>query len=272
MNPEDEKASVAEQETPEVAVSTNTESEANNTETKPVEDGNGEVKKEDDENLPYGVKKRFATLTKRNKDYEQQIEIMKQEQAKLKEAIDEFVTKQPKPTKANFATEEEYLEHLAAEKARQIYDKEVLQPQKLHQNAINAQQKALEVWQERVQEVFEDVEDFGKVVSKANVEMSNTVLNAIMESDEGPRIAYYLAQNPNEAERIKELSGKSLDKAILKLELKLEGSNLQQKKSTTAEVSKAPKPMGKPADKPLSNNPESIDDWIAKRRKQIYGR
>lgn len=270
MNPENNEAVEAEKTT--VAAESATEqpeTEKAEGSTEGSTEGNTEAKKEEGEALPFGVKKRFATLTKRNRDYENQISVLKNEQAQLKQAIEEFASSKPKPTRESFENDEQYIAYLASEEANRIYQKKVAEPQRLHQSALEAQNQKMAEWNEKVSESFEDPAEFSKVVSAADAPMPKAVLGAIMDSDEGPKIAYYLAKNPAEAEKVSSLDGKRLERAMLKLEIKLEDANLQD--TQKANVSQAPAPMGRPADTSLSNAPSSIEDWIKARQKKIYG-
>jgi len=236
-----------------------------------------EPKVEDtDESLPHGVQKRLGTLTRRNKEYEARLEQSNYEVAQLRQAMDEFIQSTKKPiVKEDFANDAAYIQHVTEEKVRSEYAKQVTIPQQMHAQAIDAQQRALSAWNDKVAETFEDVNDFAAVVSKADVQMSGAVVNSIMESEEGPKIAYYLAQNRGEADRIASLSGKTLDRAILKLEIKLEGQTLQNKSASAAKpITNAPAPIGRPSSNTVKHTPDAVStaDFIAQRRAHLYGK
>jgi hypothetical protein len=48
--------------------------------------------------------------------------------------------------------------------------------------------------------------DFEEVLASSDVPMTPPMQQAIMESDIGPKLAYYLANNPDEAEKIAAMS------------------------------------------------------------------
>lgn len=223
-----------------------------------------------DGDLPKGVKRRFKVLTERNKAYEEQLAASQRQIEELRRLVETITTK-PK-AKEDFANESEYMRHLAQEEAKRLYSEQFEKPRQMHEKAQKAQQAALAEWQEKVAEQFSDVSEFSKVVSSAEVDLGEEQLNSIMESDLGPKIAYYLAQNPDEAERLVGKSGRALDRAIVRLEIKVEQDAPQQTTRQTNQPTKAPKPIGRPSAEPLSSKPVSIDDWVAQRRKQIYGR
>ena len=66
--------------------------------------------------------------------------------------------------------------------------------------------KTVEQWNKRVEEATAELPDFEEVVASSDVPMTPPMQQAIMESDVGPKLAYYLANNPDEARNIAAMS------------------------------------------------------------------
>ena len=90
-------------------------------------------------------------------------------------------------------------------------------------------------------------------------------LEAVLDSDEPARLMHYLGQNPDEAAEFADLSPGQLGRRLERLENKLNQSG-------KAKTSKAPTPIsplnGKGASDVVDLAAASMDDYIAKRRKQ----
>jgi hypothetical protein len=75
--------------------------------------------------------------------------------------------------------------------------------------------------------------DFEDVLSSSEVPMTGPMQQAIMESDIGPRLAYHLASNPEEAVKIAEMSPMGAIRALGRLEERL-ASQKTEIKTTNA--------------------------------------
>lgn len=90
---------------------------------------------------------------------------------------------------------------------------------------------------ERRQAAFEDRQkafakdnpDYHEIVSNPRFTQSDALLSEIMESDEGPAIAMYLASNLSEAKRLNAMSPVEVARAVAKLENKLQGEREKAK-------------------------------------------
>lgn len=163
---------------------------------------------------------------------------------------------------------EKYAEAKAAYEA----DKRLKEYQSKQQEETKKQaiERVSTEWEDKVAKVEEKYEDFEEKVGKLNPQ--NPVVLAIMESDLGPDIAYYLGSHTDEAKKIFSLSPASAIREIGKLEAKL---------STPAEkpkaASKAPAPITPlTGTSPVASNVPSDDDdtgdWIRKRQRQVHRR
>lgn len=105
------------------------------------------------------------------------------------------------------------------------------------QRATQAQQAVERGWQGKVETVIPRLHDYHEVVgnSEVNFEAIPDVFQAILESDLGPDLAYYLAKNPDEAEKMESLSPASRQRYLARIEIKLEAQANEPQR-------KAPKP------------------------------
>jgi hypothetical protein len=130
------------------------------------------------------------------------------------------------------AAKAEYVANQALEK--RFAEQRQYQEQEQHQRYRSTVEQS---WTQRVGQVRNEIDDFDDVIESAGVEITNVMSEALMDSDLGPKVAYYLAKHPEEAERIAEMTPSAVFRAIGKLEAKIEGDQLTKKKSG------APKPV-----------------------------
>lgn len=157
------------------------------------------------------------------------------------------------PKRDAFASDEEYLDALTehrVQKALAERDRKAYEDQQKRQ----AEQRT-EAWQKRVAELKAETPDYDERLATSTVRVSVEAGQAIMDSDVGPRIILFLADNPEEAERIGKLNVAGMLKAIGRIEAKIE-ADLAAKKTPEkkepeakqtferkAEISKAPEPI-----------------------------
>lgn len=175
-----------------------------------------------------------------------------------------------KPQRSQYASEEDYTEALTDWKAeRRIAQREQ------EQAAARAQAEQAEVaqqWDKRQQKVSESIPDYAEVLAKSEVVIPPYVHQALLESESGPEIAYYLALHPEEAKRLAALKPLAAMKRIVSLEANLAGNDddatPEKKVSETPKQSKAPPPIT-PVRSTASANPgpaQSYEEY--KRRRQ----
>ena len=112
------------------------------------------------------------------------------------------------------------------------------------------------------------------MVASSDVKVNDTVRDAILESDVGPRILYELASDDELAEKLSGLTTAGALKLIGKLEAQFEKTEAPAKaeKKTVAAKSKAPEPI-RPlrstsgiADVGMDGNDMSYQQWKAARQ------
>jgi hypothetical protein len=101
------------------------------------------------------------------------------------------------------------------------------------------------------------VDDYEDTIAMAgNMPISNIAAQAILSSDMGPALRYYLAQNPDEVEKVNSMSPAAAARHIGRIEAKLELEAKEKTKSTVKKPSNAPDPLKpvKPSDTPVETD------------------
>ena len=176
------------------------------------------------------------------------------------------VVQQAPVTPEQFASNEDYVEALAEQRAEQ----------KLAEREQRKQQaEILETYHDKEEEVRAKYEDFEQVAYNPNLPITTVMAQSIQASDNGPEVAYHLGANPKEAERISRLSPIMQAKEIGKIEAQL-AANPPVKKTSNAPAPISPvsaRTTGSPAydtTDPRSIKSMSTSEWIeAERARQV---
>ena len=202
------------------------------------------------------LEKRFSELTKQREEARKEASREREAREALEKRISELEGKaEPKPVEENvkpspsqFNDAFEYAEALAewsAEQAILNRDK-----QEAERKAQEEQQKLVQSWNDRLATVKADLPDYDEMIaSAADISVSDAIRDAMLESEQGPRILYHLAENPELAEKLNSLSTVSALREIGKLEAKFEANVAPKEAKTEAETkpsiarSKAPAPI-----------------------------
>ena len=174
---------------------------------------------------------RFSELTQARKEAEAKAEKAEAEAKTLREAkalaeqrANELQAKYeppkdplgPEPKREQFVSDAEHLEAVkdwAGDKA--VAEKE----QK------DAQAQIEKTWNERVAATRAEIPDYDAVIAaNANLQVSNQVRDAILDSEVGPKILLHLAKNPDLVSKLAEMKLGPALKAIGKLEGKFEAA------------------------------------------------
>lgn len=136
----------------------------------------------------------------------------------------------------------------------------------------NKQKSATETYNSRVKEFEKTRPDFQEVLASTDLQISQPVTELILDSEVGPAVVLYLAENEDETERINGLSPARQLAEIGKIEAKL--SSKTPTKVEKKVVSKAPTPVkpisgGAPVTKKGLDDPNlSAEEWIKLRNKE----
>jgi len=150
---------------------------------------------------PSGFQRRMAK-------FEAAIEKLQQENEYWKQVALQSA-KQPEPaakptTRLDFASDEDWVEHrLAQERSRLLQEAQQAASQTVQH------EKVVQTYQTRVEAVKKDLPDWDNVFREAQEEgltLPGDAVEFCLESDVGPKIAYHLAKNPDEYERIISMS------------------------------------------------------------------
>jgi hypothetical protein len=203
-------------------------------------------KKPADDSLPKGVQKRIGKLTRQKYELEERL---RQQEERLK-ALEARPKQQEAPkSQSDFATQEEYLEHLADKKVQEKLEAQQAELVKKSEEGRKLEE-ATQKWQSKVAQFAENVPDFVEVVSETDVALPFDVVETIQESDYGAEIIYELSKNPEKAKALTSNNQRVVDLALLKLELEIENRQATAEPPVKKEVTQAqatPKAKGTPS-------------------------
>lgn len=176
------------------------------------------------------------------------------------------VAPQAPVTPEQFASNEDYVEALAEQRAEQ----------KLAEREQRKQQtEILDAYHDKEEEIRAKYDDFEQVAYNPNLPITTVMAQTIQASDIGPEVAYHLGANPKEAERISRLSPILQAKEIGRIEAQL-AANPPVKKMSNAPAPISPvsaRSSGSPAydtTDPRSIKSMSTSEWIeAERLRQV---
>lgn len=175
--------------------------------------------------------------------------------------------------------ESEFSDYLAFQKAETAYEvmrglvsRELKKASESAKRATEERNNAIvEEFRGKAQEVRKIVKDFDAVIGAASVSPTNPeVAMAILESDRGPHIAYYLAKNPAKVHEINSLPLRRALAEVGRLEARLTPS---PKKETKAP---APVPPVKGGLRTTEVDPEKLSQaefnkWFDERKRRMGG-
>lgn len=211
--------------------------EAQPTQEAPTEDQPKEAPKE--EALPKGVQRRIDRAVRQKYEAEARAKM-------LEERLSAVESRQAQQPQQQMAQGEPRLEDFdnfdayIAAKAEFVADRKIQQTlaerekRQEAERAQTARQQTVAGWNKRVAAAEGDLPDFHDVVSSSDVRMTPPMAGAIMESEHGPKLAYYLATHPDEADAISDMSPVAAVRALTRIEDKLI--------SQPAQVTKTPPP------------------------------
>ena len=219
---------------------------------------------------PDAVQKRIDRLTREKYRAKAEAEQLRRQ---LEQVSQQRPQQQEKgvPQREHFADDFSFFKAVARHEAAQELAERQARMQ-MEQEERQAQRQKVETvtaFDSRLEKVRDAIPDYDEIIQSADVQISQAMYDVILESDKGPEVTLYFARNPEEAEKLSQLSPTAAARAIGRIEEKLEREALAKKQST------APKPV-KPVggSVPASNTPadnEPIDMWMRKRNAQVRG-
>jgi hypothetical protein len=228
--------------------------EANDQSEQPTEETETKATEEKKQNPK--LEKRFSELTKQREEARKEAAKEREARESLESRIKELegraepkpVEENVKPSPSQFNDAFEYAEALAewsAENALLNRDKA-----EAERKVQDERQQVIKSWNDRLVNVKADLPDYDEMIASASdITVNDAIRDAMLESEQGPRILYHLAENPELADRLNTLTTVSALREIGKLEAKFEASETPKDAKTEAETkpsiarSKAPAPI-----------------------------
>lgn len=218
--------------------------------------------------IPKGVQRRIDRAVRQKYEAEARAKML-EERINAIEARQQQAPQQREPGAPkleDFDNFDDYIEAKAAYVADKKINETLTQREQRQQaeRAQTARQQTVEGWQKRVASATKELPDFEEVVASSDVPMTPVMAEAIMSSDAGPKLAYYLATHEDEAEEIARMSPLAVVRALTRIEDKLANQ--------PAQASKAPPPVSPVGVKAKAErNPDDLptDEWLKWRNKQV---
>lgn len=180
------------------------------------------------------------------------------------------------PKRESFEDYDQYSRAVARWEARQAAREEreaasKAEAERRHREAAaRTVREQQERWEKGVKDARAEFADFEDVVDNDEIFIPEQMGRAIAESAIGPKLAYYLGKNPDEAKRIADLPAREQYAEMVLLERKVRDWK------PTRKASNAPEPInplggnaGIPNDKPSVN--DDLKTWMQKRNREVHG-
>lgn len=182
------------------------------------------------------------------------------ESARLREIVARYEKPEPAPNINDFATDAEYesavRRHDAKEGARAVAAETARDAAGQHQQ--EAARAVAETYNQRVEAAITRFPDFKEVVGGAKIQISNAMVEALQESEYGPDLAYQLAKNPEEAQRLATMGTRQLDRELGRMEAAIAAkTSATAPAAPAARTTKAPAPASTGA--AASSSPANTD-------------
>lgn len=201
------------------------------------------------------LERRFSEITKQREAAREEARLEREQRERLEARLKEYESKVnpqaqapqddlgEEPRADQFSDMYEYAKALAEYTA----DKKMAErdQQDLNRKAAAEQEVKFKAWADRVNAVKSTLPDFDDMVQSSEVRVSDPVRDAIIESEHGPQILYYLAENTEFAQKLAGMSLVSAVREIGKIEARYERdakASVPEVKPTVAK-SKAPAPI-----------------------------
>lgn len=217
------------------------------------------------------------------RDYWRELALSKQESKKEETKTAQSDDKAPvRPKMEDFQTLEAYEQAVEEYQDKKLEYKleQRLKSVQAETEKKTEQQKLIEKFNAQCDSVRKQHADFDEVAFNEEIPLTDHMRDAIVTSEHGAEIAYFLGSNPEEAERIADMHPISAIRAIGKIEAAIasEKSGASEPESKPAPKPKAPKPPT-PVKKPSPTAPVDLNDpnlpmevWLKERNKQVYGK
>jgi hypothetical protein len=198
------------------------------------------------------LERRFSEITKQREQARQEAQREREQREALEIRLKELEAKvnppaaqpedelgeEPKPEMFNdmFEYARALAEYTADKKLMERDNEEKARQAKVQQEA------KFQAWADRVNAAKNELPDFDDMVQSSDVRVSDPVRDAIIESENGPKILYWLAENTDFAKKLADMSVVSAVREIGKIEARFEKAKDPEPKPVVGK-SKAPAPI-----------------------------
>ena len=165
-----------------------------------------------DDPIPKGVQKRIDRAVRQKYEAEARAKMLEERVAAM-EARQSAPQQQRQqdsgePTIDKFDNFDEYVRAVADYRAEKKIEATLTEREKRQSAEREAaeRKKTADSWQKRMAAATVEIPDFEEVLASSDVPMTPPMQQAIMESEVGTKLAYYLAMHPDEAEQIAGMS------------------------------------------------------------------
>ena len=174
------------------------------------------------------------------------------------------------PTLDQFDNFEDYMSARVAFEAEKVVETRLsrVQQAEAERKAQETHHRVLTSWQDKQAAAVEKYADFEEVVGESDAPVTPEMRQAIVESDFGADIAYFLAHHPEEAKRIAQLSPIRQIAEVGKLEIKISTPAPRKPTSTPPPVT----PIGTKAKAERNPDEMPVKDWLKWRNEQVKNR
>jgi hypothetical protein len=170
------------------------------------------VEKPAEDPVPKGVQKRIDRAVRQKYEAEARAKMLEERVAAMESR--QYAPQQQRPVNDGEPTIDKFdnFDEYVAAKAEYIAGKKIestLTAREQQQRAAYEaaeRSKTADSWNKRMAAATVEMPDFEEVLASSDVPMTAPMQQAIMESDVGPKLAYYLANHPDEAEQIAQMS------------------------------------------------------------------
>lgn len=233
-----------------------------------------QAKQGDDEEhrVPKGVQKRIDRLTREKYQLQARLEMLERSQQVPQQQQQAAQAPQPSqaPKLEQYASIEEYLDALADHKAAQKADKvfKEREASERQQRQQSEQAKLHDGYAKQTEQARNAYEDFDDVVENPDLPITQAMAEAIMRSQNGADVAYYLGKNPAEAARLA-----NLDPFSAAVEIgRIAATVVRPQPRKTSSAPPPIQPVGTRATPVTDPDKMSTEEWLKWRQGQLKTR
>lgn len=194
--------------------------------------------------LPKGVQKRIDRAVRDKYEAQARAKMLEERLAALEARANPPAKVADKPAGAPRLEDFDNLDDYVTAKAEYIAEQKITSTLTEREKREKAEResadraKTVETWQSKVAAVTAELPDFVDVVESSDIEMTDAMQAAIMHSDIGPKLAYYLATHEDEAMALSKMQPIAVIREMTRIEDKINAGALSPKQET-----KAPSPV-----------------------------